>query len=59
MAIGVGLPRLEVPVAAGQNYLHLDVGALPPGLYFVVLEAGPLVLTNKLVRVALLPLGWN
>jgi hypothetical protein len=55
----VGLPRLEVPVAAGQNYLHLDVGALPPGLYFVVLEAGPLVLTNKLVRVALLPLGWN
>lgn len=54
-----GLPRMEVPVQEGLNFTHLDVRALTPGVYFVLLEAGSLVLTNKLVVVPITPIGWN
>ncbi len=46
-----GLPRLEAPLEAGDKHLSIDIQSLPPGLYFVVLEAGDLLLTNKAVIV--------
>lgn len=54
-----GLPRLEIPVQEGQTSEHLDVRSLQPGWYFVVLEAGALILSNRLVVVPVTPLGWN
>ncbi len=54
-----GLLRLELPVATGQTYLQANISALPSGLYFVVLEAGNLVLANKLVVASLAPLGLD
>lgn len=46
-----GLPQLEVPVTAGDQHLSIDIQSLPPGLYFVLLEAGDLLLTAKVVVV--------
>ena len=47
-----GLPRLEAAVGAGASYLGgVDVQTLPPGLYFVLLEAGNVVLANKVIIV--------
>ena len=54
-----GLPKMEIPVVAGQTSAPIELGSLPAGMYFVVLEAGSMVLTNKLVVVTGLPLGWN
>jgi uncharacterized repeat protein (TIGR01451 family) len=54
-----GLPKLEMPVFAGQTSLMIPLTNLLPGLYFVVLETGSLMLTNKLVVVTLGGLGNN
>lgn len=45
----MGLPRLEIPVVAGQTDLSAEVQFLDPGLYFVVMESGNLLLNNKVV----------
>lgn len=54
-----GLLRLELPVATGQTYQQANISSLPSGLYYVVLEAGNLVLSNKLIVASLLPLGLD
>lgn len=54
-----GLSRLEVTVAEGQNAVPINVQSLSPGLYYVVLEAGNLVLSNKLIVVQPGILGGN
>lgn len=46
-----GLPRLETAVEAGSSETGIDIQSLPPGLYFVLLEAGDLVLANKVAVV--------
>ncbi len=54
-----GLPRLEAPVEAGDKHLSIDIQLLAPGLYFVVLEAGNVMLANKVVVVNPEKLGTN
>ncbi|MBL7825577.1 MAG: hypothetical protein JNJ57_03030 [Saprospiraceae bacterium] len=53
-----GLPKVEIPVTEGQDAVHVAVQGLEPGVYFVLLEAGDLILTNKLV-VARVGLLWG
>ena len=46
-----GFPRLETYVEAGSSETSIDIQSLPPGLYFVLLEAGDLILANKVAVV--------
>jgi hypothetical protein len=48
-----GLPKMVIAVAKDQLDTPIEVQSLSPGLYFVLLEAGDLILTNKLVVVPL------
>jgi uncharacterized repeat protein (TIGR01451 family) len=54
-----GLPQLEMPVIAGQTSTMIPLEQLHPGLYFVVLESGALMLSNKLVVINLVGLNSN
>ncbi|MBL7825578.1 MAG: DUF11 domain-containing protein, partial [Saprospiraceae bacterium] len=47
----LGVVRVDVPVSAGVEAMHVDVQTVPSGLYHVVLQAGNLILSNTVIVV--------